>query len=85
MRGACSANRTNSGVAVGVQFEGNSSEEEVNVLCEGAVNGGSSGVRNVACEFCKFCFLDDTHRNAAIQTLELCQALSHTHEKKLRV
>ena len=28
-----------------VQFEGNSSEEEVDGLCEGAVKGGSSSVR----------------------------------------
>ena len=28
-----------------VQFEGNSSEEEVDGLCNGAVKGGSSGVR----------------------------------------
>ena len=38
MRGDCSANRPNSGVAVGAQFEGNRCVEEVDVLCEGAVN-----------------------------------------------
>ena len=40
----------------GVQFEGNSSEEEVDGLCEVAVNGGSSCVRNMACELCGNCF-----------------------------
>ena len=45
-----SANRPSSGVTLGVQFEGNSGEEEVDVLCGGAVNGGSSRVRNMACE-----------------------------------
>ena len=45
----CSANRPNSGVAVGVQFGGNNREEEVVVLCV-AVKSGSSSVLNMACE-----------------------------------
>ena len=54
VRGDCSANRPSSGVAAGVQFEGDSSEEEVDVLCEGDVNGRSRRVRNMACERCGF-------------------------------
>ena len=59
MRGDCSANWPNSEVAVGVQFEENSREEEVGVLCDGAVNGGSGSVQNMACERCQ-CFLKMT-------------------------
>ena len=34
-------------------FEGNNSEEEVDVLCENAVYGGSNSVRNMACGRCE--------------------------------
>ena len=57
VRRDCSPNRPISGVAVGVQFEGYSCEEEVDVLCEGAVNGGPSTVRNTVCERCENYFL----------------------------
>ena len=55
-----------------VQFEGNSSEEEVDGLCDGAVKGGSSGC---ACGTwhvigVETLFQDDARKNAAIQTLE---------------
>ena len=72
-------------MAVGVQFERNSRREEVDVLCEGAVNGGPSSVLNMACERCEDSFKDDEHRNAALQTLESRQTLSHAHERDLRV
>ena len=52
------------------------------MLCEGAVNGGSSSVLNMACELCEDSFQDDAHRNAAIQRLESCETLSHAHDKK---
>ena len=85
MKRDCSASRPNSVAAVGVQFEGNSPEEAADVLWVGAVKGGSRNVVNIACELCEDCFLDDSHRNAAIQTSEPRRTLSHAHEKHLRV
>ena len=46
VEGDCTANRPNSGVANGVQVEGNSREN----FSRGAVKGGSSAVLNMACE-----------------------------------
>ena len=69
-----------SGVAVGVQFEGSSREEEV-VCSAGSVTGGSCSVLNMACELCENSFEDDAHRNETIQTRESRQTLSHAHEK----
>ena len=60
--------RPNKGVAVGVQFERNSGEVEVDVLREGAVNGGSRSVRNMACERCEKLCQDDADRNAGCNT-----------------
>ena len=52
------------------------------MLCESVVNGGSSSVRNMACEQSENSFQYDAHRNAAIQTLESCKTLSDAHEEK---
>ena len=49
MRGDCSANRPNSGVAVVGQCEGNSGEDEFGKLCEGDVSGGSISMRHMEC------------------------------------
>ena len=54
----------NSGVAIGVQFERNSSEDQIHVLCEGAVSGGSSNVRNMAWERGESSFWDDAHKES---------------------
>ena len=85
MKEDCSANRLNSGAADGVQLEENSREEEVEVLCVGAVKGGSSSVLNMACELCDDCF--EMTRTEMLQSkhLSLVGPLSHTHEKTLRV
>ena len=65
----CSANRQKkSEVSVEVQVAENSSEEEVDGLCEGAVNGGSSSVGNTEYEQCGNSFQDDAHRNTATNT-----------------
>ena len=60
MKGDCSANRPNSGVAVGVQFEGNNKEEVVEGFCVGAVETAvgyaSSTALEMACELCEDCF-----------------------------
>ena len=52
--GECSANRPNSGEAVGVQFARNNKVEVIERLCvgpvEGAVRSASSSVLNMACE-----------------------------------
>ena len=37
------------------QLEGNSRDEEVDVLCASAVKCGSSSVLNMACELCEDC------------------------------
>ena len=55
---------------MGVQFEGNNSAKEVDVLCDGAVKRGSSNVRHMACDRCGNSSEDDAHRNAATQTRE---------------
>ena len=83
MRGACSAKRPNSGVAVGVQFEGNSKEEEVAVLYVGAVKDGSRSVPNMTCERCEDFFkMTRTEMLQSKHLIESRQTLSHTHEKK---
>ena len=60
------------------QCEGNNREDDVGVLCEGVVNGGSSNVRNTTCARDDECFGDNAHE-------EHCNvSLSHAREK-LRV
>ena len=44
-----------------VQLEGNSREEEVDLLCASAVKGGSSSVLNMACERCEVSCEDNEH------------------------
>ena len=69
---------------MGVQFERNNSEEEVDVLCESAVNSGSSGVRNMA-RVCFFFFMTRTEmlqfkhlsvRPGATRTRQICACAS---------
>ena len=38
------------------EFARKSGEEEIDVFCEGAVQGGPSSVLNLACEHCDNCF-----------------------------
>ena len=62
--GDCSANRPNKSPVCGlevVQCEGNNREDEVGVLCEGEVNGGSGNVRNMTCARDDECFGDNAH------------------------
>ena len=65
VRGDWSANRPISGAADGVQFEANSWEEEVEVLCVGAVKSGPSSALNMACELC-----DDWSKMARTEILQ---------------
>ena len=76
--GECSANRPNSGVEVVVQCEGNSSEGDVEVVCEGAVSAASSNVRHMASE--------ERIPFEMPRTKNHCNAcLSHAREKFSRV
>ena len=50
------------GVGVAGQCEGNNREDEVGVLCDSEVSGGSSNVRNMACARDDECFVDKAHK-----------------------
>ena len=62
---------------MGVQYEGNSSEEEVDVLRECWIKRRAEHGMQAMSEL----FQDDAHRNAATQTLESCQTLCHAHTR----
>ena len=67
------------GVEVVGQCEGNNREDEVGVLCEGGVSGGSSNVRSMTCARDDECVGDNAHK-------EHCNvSLSHAREKIARV
>ena len=85
VRGDCSAIRPNSESQLESILKETVGEKKSMSLCEGAVNGGPSSVLNMACERREDSFKDDEHRNAALQTLESRQTLSHAHERGLRV
>ena len=61
------------------QCEGNSREDEVGVLCEGEVSGGSSNVRNMTRARDDECFGDNAHKE------QRNGSLSHAREKIARV
>ena len=67
MSGDCSANRPNSNpdcvVEVVGQCERNNREDEVGVLCEGEVSGGSSTVLNMACVREDVSFRENAHKD----------------------
>ena len=61
------------------QCEGNNREDEVGVLCEGEVRGGSNNVRIMTCARDNECFGDNGHK-------EHCNVnLSHARENVARV
>ena len=55
-----------------VQVEGNSREEEVDVLCAGAVKGGSSSVLNTACQLCVKFLVKMTSTDAHEKITRVC-------------
>ena len=83
MKRDCRGNRLNSGVAEGVQYEGNIWEDEVEVPYVGTVKGGSSCVLNMACELCDACFKMTRTEMLQSKHLSLVGPLSHTHDKNL--
>ena len=58
-----------------------SREDEVRVLCESEVSGGSSSLRNTACARDDECFGNNADKEHCKVSLN---NLSHTHEKFLR-
>ena len=79
MSGNCSAKRPNKSPVCGVevvgQCEGNNREDEVGVLCQGGVSGGSSNVRNMTCARDGECFGDNAHKE------HFNLSFSHAREK----
>ena len=85
--GDWSANRPNKSPVCGVdvvgQCERNNREDEVGVLCEGEINGGSSNVRNMGCARDDECFWKQ--RTQRTLQCELGKLELHAREKFARV
>ena len=85
--GDCSAKRPHKspvcGAEVAGQSEGNNRGDEVGVLCEGEVSGGSSNVRNIACARNDACFGDKNTQRTLQCELEKLEP--HAREKFARV